>query len=124
MFSAVQFERGPLLWTSFAFDGDLGSFTLDDGDSFSQDNLDQGSYNVYEEKASFPDNHWALLYVKCEAEQVDPFYPTVGETDDIFGVDIPLAEDQDLTCTFHNERVNLADEDDKGNRIYLPIVVK
>ncbi len=117
-------QTNPSGATGFAFGGDLGDFTLDDGGSFSQENLGAGSYTIFETKASFLDDFWGLLYVSCEGENIGPFYPTVTESNDTFGVEIPLAAEQDLRCTFHNERVNQNEGDDTAHKIYLPFVAK
>jgi hypothetical protein len=109
----------------FEFEGDFGPFTLDDGGIHSEENLTSDTYRVLEQKASFFDDFWALLFVHCDylddGETVT-FFPTVQETETAFEVEIPFVVGQDLICTFHNERVNFSNSNDTF--IYLPMIIK
>jgi len=79
--------------TEFEFDPSYGNnFLLTDGNSNVTNNLVAGSYTV-EEIAPIG---WRLLSVECEG----------GDSSEIFsGVSIDLAEGENITCTFTNEKL-------------------
>ncbi len=111
--------------SGFVFGGRLGDFTLSDGGSITFKNLGEDVYSVYEDSTSFPDSFWSLLYVMCEVEGGNTFFPPVTQTNETIGVDIPLVAGQELTCTFQNERVNHSEGvNETGSKVYLPILVK
>lgn len=114
--------------SGFAFAGNFGDFSLDDGQSLTQTDLPAGSYRVSELKAALPDPFWALVYVACEMQssgETRLVYPPVTETETEFVVELPLAEDESGVCVFHNERVNFNGDGDEGlTTVYLPFVVR
>ncbi len=104
----------------FSFTGNLGGFSLQASDvqSFT---VFAGSYDVTEiEIPAF----WTLLTVQCG----DQFLPITDSVDPLGRqVTIKVEAGEELTCTFHNERVNYeapVEDDNKGNKIYLPFIVK
>ncbi len=103
----------------FSFTGDLGNFSLEANGS-EKFEVAAGSYTVTE--IDIPE-FWTLLTVQCD----DQFLPITNSLD-LLGrqVSIEVEANEELTCTFHNERVNYEApvDDDKGNKLYLPIVVK
>jgi hypothetical protein len=119
-------ESLPAEATGFAFSGDIGDFSLDDGQAHTQTDLSPGTYQVVELRAALPDPFWALVYVRCEVQTgglTDVVYPPVEITASEFTVPLPLEAGQNVTCVFHNERVNFnGDEEDGPMVIYLPLV--
>lgn len=105
------------------FEGDLGTFTLGDGEQTTINDLNVGTYQVREIRSSLPASTWALLYVRCVDQNdstASPVYPKVTQTTASFEFDIDLIAGQALLCTFHNEQVNLVND---GTFIYLPIIL-
>ncbi len=118
-------ETVPANVDDFAFDGDLGLFTLDDGEMYSQDSLPAGAYTIRELKDSLPDPHWSLLFVGCEVQEdgtSTPFFPPVVETETDFSITVPLETGQDVVCVFHNERSNYEPFPDNRHRLFLPFI--
>ncbi|MCK5061428.1 DUF11 domain-containing protein [Candidatus Parcubacteria bacterium] len=74
----------------FEFFGDLGEFTLSDGESTTTSDLATGTYYIYEDNL-LPD--WDLTDIDCGDAIVDQ----AGD-----GVHITLDEGENATCTFYN----------------------
>ena len=100
----------------FSFTGDLGDFSLG-ADGSQEFEVAAGSYTVIE--TDIPE-FWTLLTVQCG----DDYLPITDSLEPLGRqVTIEVDANEELTCIFHNERVNV--ESPVGNhRIYLPIVVK
>ncbi|MCB0033183.1 MAG: carboxypeptidase regulatory-like domain-containing protein, partial [Anaerolineales bacterium] len=73
----------------FDFDGNVPDFDLGHGDSVTLELLSAVTYNIVEDVPA----NWALTNVSCDGDVV--------YTDD--GVQIELAQFDDITCTFTNE---------------------
>ncbi len=103
----------------FSFTGDLGDFSL--GSNGSQEfEVEAGAYDVTE--IEIPE-FWTLLTVQCG----DQFLPIIDSLDPLGRqVTIEVEAGEELTCTFHNERVNYEApvEDGNSNKYYLPVVVR
>ncbi len=103
----------------FSFTGDLGDFSL--GANGSQEfEVSAGSYDVTE--IDIPE-FWTLLTVQCG----DQFLPIIDSLDPLGRqVTIDVEAGEELTCTFHNERVNYVApvEDGNSNKYYLPLVMR
>jgi hypothetical protein len=101
---------------TFAFNGDLGDFSLPTNGSQTFSDLTPGNYTIHEDPTSFPDQNWALLSVVCEgnSEHVVVDLPNGQAT-------IPLQTAEDIVCTFHNERANLEAE---TYTLYLPVILR
>lgn len=86
----------------FDFDGDLGSFTLVDGqggagnDSITFNDLDAGTYSATE---LGPPDGWTLEDVSCEVEGDESETSISGAT-----ASIDLAAGEHVTCTFTNKK--------------------
>ncbi len=108
---------------AFDFAGDLGEFALQHGQSYSMTNLSAGTYTVYENEATFPDNLWALLAVTCtyKNDLGEPISVIPERPDTTALVNIPLESGQDLTCIFLNERVNF-EPSAPEQPLFLPMI--
>ena len=82
-------ETNPAGGTGFDFSGDLGNFTLNDGDNQTFTDLDAGDYDVTEDVPA----GWNLDSVICTGGDSTPINN---------GVTIHLNSGEDITCTFNN----------------------
>ena len=127
----VKAVRDSGIVNAFSFTGDLGEFSLTSNSTYSATtfaNLPPGTYQVSEDRTSFPAGNWALLDVSC-LDVTDSTMPTmVPVVEDLknYTAEIPLAGGQKLVCTFLNERTTGVAEDDSQNvyQIFLPNVTK
>lgn len=109
----------------FAFKGDLGRFTLADQESYGPVNLSPGRYTISEDPASFPDEFWTLLSVACVDGQggllpnAVSYNPAAAD----FTARITLAAEQQLTCTFYNERADYVGGKAEST-VFLPIITR
>ena len=83
-------QTDPAGGVGFNFSGDIGSFALNDGESYYVANLVPGDYDITE---TVPVG-MGLDEVTCEAEEW-------GEITD--GVTIDLQPGENAECTFHND---------------------
>jgi hypothetical protein len=88
----IRKETTPEDGEGFEFSGDLGEFSLDDGESMTFEGLPLGDYDVIED--AMPDDYeWELTSVVCEG----------GDSTDISdGVTVHLEQGEDIECTFSN----------------------
>jgi hypothetical protein len=130
----IKKETKPGNRNGFEFGGDLGDFTLDDGQQTQFTGRPAGIYQVFERRASFPKDTWALLWVQCtDLDTNDKFFFSLDDPQnpiqvdaEKFTVNIPLAGEQNLFCLFHNEQVNYEIDEPvpalKDHRLFLPLV--
>jgi hypothetical protein len=83
-------DTSPSSNETFSFGGDLGSFTLRDGQSRTF-RVDSGTYTVWENH----ENDWSLDSINCSGDGV------VTRSGD--GVRIRVSDDDRVTCVFNNE---------------------
>lgn len=105
----------------FGFSGDLGEFVLGDNAQYIAENLSPGTYRISEDATTFPDSLWTLLYVQCQINDGPPTYLSVDRTNKLMpAVQIELLASQNVSCIFHNERVNAI----STTNIFLPVIFK
>ncbi|MCB0155836.1 MAG: hypothetical protein KDF65_13645, partial [Anaerolineae bacterium] len=105
----------------FGYTGDLGEFMLGDNAQYIANNLSPGIYRIYEDATTFPDLLWTLLYVQCQINGGPPTYLSVDRTNKLTpAVQVELLAGQNISCTFHNERVNAV----STTNIFLPVIFK
>jgi hypothetical protein len=88
----IEKATDPAGGTGFEFTGDLGDFSLDDGGSYLEIDLDAGTYTVTEEVKT----GWILEEVDCTGGD---FIGVQG------GVRIELEPGDDVTCSFGNQQL-------------------
>jgi hypothetical protein len=89
--------------TGFAFNGDLGDFNLDDGESKKFDELQAGDYKITE----ILHGNWQLDQVSCTGGDY------TAESD---GVVVHLDEGENIKCVFENQVESI--------ELYLPLILK
>lgn len=101
-------------------EGALVDFSLSDGESITQSDLEPGNYEIYE----FLKEGWDLTDLQCDDEGEGEDATSVdsnGEGESAGWASISLQAGEDVTCTFTNTSDNAScSTEDEGIAFYLP----